>query len=456
MALPDGSTTDNCEQASKLGYDHLPFILGYVAEQSRVMAQEIDSAHARCGKPGFGATPKIKTYALQFLLNEQHANKFLARLNNDPRLLNILGLQKAPSESAYSNFKNWKLTDRIPELNEIIANAVEACRLQIERLRGIGIVPEDAPPLGESLTIDKTDVEAYASHKAKHCADPDATWGYRTRKNGRPKKRKDRNGKSQTASEGTGPSGTEENHEMELYFGYGVHALADAHWGIPLLLVTRTARENESRHFRADLKGLLELHPRLKPKHVIGDKGYDSLGNYKAARAHGIHAIIPLRRLEADKETGERPLHDGIYTNDGLPTCVGGKPMEFLGTDSEGDHWFTCDWEGCRLKHRIDWSKYCDFEHSEKPEGRLLRIMGSVHRSSVEWNGLYNMRPVIERYFSSGKRSRLLDTHKCLNLERMTLHVTMSWLTYVLTVLCHLRAGDVEHMLHMPVELTPD
>ena len=82
--------------------------------------------------------------------------------------------------------------------------------------------------------------------------------------------------------------------------------------------------------------------------------------------------------------------------------------------------------------------------------------MGSIHRSSIEWNGLYNMRPVIERYYSSAKRSRLLDTHKCLNLERMTLHVTMSWMTYVLSVLCHLTSGDTENMLHMPVELTPD
>ena len=56
-------------------------------------------------------------YALQFLMDEKHANRFLARVNNDSRLLKILGLNKAPSESAYSSFKNWKLTDRMPQLN---------------------------------------------------------------------------------------------------------------------------------------------------------------------------------------------------------------------------------------------------------------------------------------------------------------------------------------------------
>lgn len=67
-------------------------MLDFVAVNSRALAQEIDSAHVRNGNPGFGATAKIQVYALHFLLDEEHANKFLARVNNDPRLLKILGL----------------------------------------------------------------------------------------------------------------------------------------------------------------------------------------------------------------------------------------------------------------------------------------------------------------------------------------------------------------------------
>ena len=454
MALPDSSTTELSQQVTKLGYEDLEFIRDFVAESSHPLAHEIDSAHAHCGNPGYPATSMIQVYALQFLLAEQHANKFLARVNNDPRLLKILGLNKAPSESVYSNFKNWKLTDRISQLTAIIVGAVEECRLQIERLRGIGIVAEDAPPLGESLAIDKTDVQAYANQNLKPCVDPDATWGYRTVKNKSPKAGKGKAVKQQPESEELGEDLA--GKPMESYLGYGVHTVVDSYWGIPFYLKTRPAHENESRHFKTDLEAALKMHPGISPRHIIADKGYDSQRNYYTAAALGIHPIIPLVRLPKDKKTKQRRLHLGIYTNDGLPTCIGGKPMTFLGTDSEGDHWFTCDWEGCHLKHRIDWSRYCDFEHSEKPEGKILRIMGSIHRSSLEWNRLYNMGPVVERYFSSGKRSRLLDTHKCLNLERMTLHVAMSWMAYVLTVLCHLKAGDPDNMLHMPVELTPD
>ena len=454
MALPDSSTTESVEQVTKLGYDDIQSILDFVAESSHSLAQEIDSAHAHCGRTGYPATAMLQVYALQFLLAEQHANKFFAIVNNDPRLLKILGLQKAPSESAYSNFKNWKLADRIPQLNAIIAGAVEECRLQIERLRRIGIISEDAPRLGENAAIDKTDVQAYANTKLKLCVDPDATWGHRTVKNRSPKASKGKAAKRQPESEGAGEDSPGER--TESYLGYGVHTIVDSYWGIPLYMKTRPANEHESRHFKTDLEAMVKMHPNLPRHQITADKGYDSQRNYDAAASLKLHLVSPLVNLPRDRKTKQRRLHLGIYTNEGLPTCIGGKPMKFLGTDSEGDHWFTCDWEGCHLKDKIDWSKYCDFEHSEKPEGKVLRIMGSIHRSSLEWNRMYKMRPVIERYFSSGKRSRLLDTHKCLNLERVTLHVTMSWMAYVLTVLCHLRKGEIANMLHMPVELTPD
>ena len=165
------------------------------------------------------------------------------------------------------------------------------------------------------------------------------------------------------------------------------------------------------------------------------------------------HTVGQAARRQEDQ--AETPSSRNLYQR--RPAHLNRREAyDIPGNRLEGDHWFACDREGCHLKYKIDWSRYCDFEHSEKPEGKLLRIMGSIHRNSREWNGLYNMRLVVERYFSSAKRSRLLDTHKCLNLERITLQVTMSWMAYALTVLCHLKAGDTGNMLHTPVELTRD
>ena len=64
------------------------------------------------------------------------------------------------------------------------------------------------------------------------------------------------------------------------------------------------------------------------------------------------------------------------------------------------------------------------------------------------------MRTAIERYFSSGKRSRLLDSHQHLKKEKIELHAEMSMLASLLTTLTHLRADDYEGMRHMTIKLS--
>ncbi len=117
--------------------------------------------------------------------------------------------------------------------------------------------------------------------------------------------------------------------------------------------------------------------------------------------------MVAVPRPREDEE-GQR-LYDGIYTADGRPTCIGGEPMEYLGLDPEKGHLFRCPGGGCALKHKVDWSRYCDYEVWEKPEGKLLRIIGILPRFTAEWKRIYRMRTSIERYYRSGKHSRLLN-----------------------------------------------
>ena len=79
--------------------------------------------------------------------------------------------------------------------------------------------------------------------------------------------------------------------------------------------------------------------------------------------------------------------------------------------------------------------------------------MGLLARCSEEWKAEYKKRPTIERYFSSGKHSRLLDTHRNLNMFKVSLHVMMSMLAYLATALAHLQADDYTHMRHMRIKL---
>ena len=113
-----------------------------------------------------------------------------------------------------------------------------------------------------------------------------------------------------------------------------------------------------------------------------------------------------------------------------------------------------CPSEGCWLKDKVDWSRYCNSGHSEQPEGRLLRIMGIVPRFSKVWKKIYKKRTEIERYFSSGKRSRLLDSYQHIRKEKIELHTEMSMLASLLTTLTHLRADDYKHMRHMTIKVS--
>ena len=97
--------------------------------------------------------------------------------------------------------------------------------------------------------------------------------------------------------------------------------------------------------------------------------------------------------------------------------------MEYLGSDPEKGHLFRCPGDSCHLKHKVHWSCYCDCEVWEKPEGKLLRIIGLLPRFTDEWKRIYRMQVTIERYSRSTKHSRLLNRHQCLGIAKVSLHV---------------------------------
>ena len=302
--------------------------------------------------------------------------------------------------------------------------------------------------------MDATDIPAYAKSKGEHCdppgegnckkkhrthcdspdpdectkhglsADPDAAWGYRTPKSKNPEDR---------------------------FFGYEADVIADAHYGLPLYVNVRPANANEGTVFREDLDACLKLHPWLKPKYLAADKGYHALYNFRHVTDLDIAPIIAIPKPPKDGK-GKR-LHEGQYTEKGLPTCIGGRAMEFVEIGDDGAHRFRCPPEGCCLKDKTGWSRYCDFDYWEKPERTRLRIMGTAHRASGEWKDGFKKRTSIERYFSSGKQSRLLDKHQYLGLERVSLHAKLSVLSHLLTAWGRLRAGDYDKMRHMTIRL---
>ena len=456
------------KQPPNSGYGFLEAVVEAVTSHAGPLVEILEAAHQHGGNPGYPAEAMLSAYVMQFALREPYANGFLDRLDGNELLLDICGFPHAPSEGAYSRFKK-KLADRLNLIQHVILDVFLECGVETERLREAGLVPADKPPLGESVVMDSTDVEAWARPARKSrktdeeipSKDLDAKWGHRTAKNERSYKSRSRErgkdgssqkGKTNGASAGADTKSGRKESKDEFYFGYKVNVIADANHGLPMVSVTRPANASDVVVMVQDLDDCLALYETLGPKYFLGDKGYDSLENIKHLVSLGLVPVVAIRLPQMDKETKQR-LYDGIYDEKGRPTCVGGKSMEYVDTDPEKGHLFRCPLEGCHLKGKVHFSGYCDSEHYENPEGRLLRIVGLLPRCSEEWKSKYKLRTVIERYNSSGKHSRLMDAHRYFNIYKVSLHVAMSMLSYLATALAHLNADDYAHMRHMRIKL---
>ena len=75
-------------------------------------------------------------------------------------------------------------------------------------------------------------------------------------------------------------------------------AIADCH-GLPIALWVTSASPHEQKLVETTLEHRFVAD---KPKRLIGDKGYDSDANRRAARARGITPVIPRR--ENSKQRG--------------------------------------------------------------------------------------------------------------------------------------------------------
>lgn len=433
---------------------------GVMAHVPAALIDDLEAPHRHGGNPGYEALPMLCAYTMQFVMSERYANAYLTRLNSDDRLLEICGLEQAPSEAAYCRFKK-KLVQHEDTIRMITAALFYECGEEIERLREEGLVPADRPPLGHSLVIDSTDVEAWArpgrrSRKTQAMIpskDSDSRWGHRTAKTKRALQTKGSKRRSirKSDTDGSGNNGNKDDKD-EVYFGYKSDVVVDANWGLPMLSVTRPANVNDVSVLIEDIDALLALYDKLSPHYLVADKGYDSLKNLEYLVSRGIVPVVAIRLPEKDKETGLR-LYDGMYDTDGRLLCIGGRPMDYVGTDPVLGHRSQCPPDGCHLKDKIGFTRYCDSDIYEKPDGPLLRIVGLLPRFSEEWRAEYKKRPIVERGFSSAKHSRLLNQHRYLNLEKVSLHVAMSLISYLATSLARLKANDLARLRHMRVEL---
>ena len=377
----------------------LQAILDTAEQSASTLLKKLES-YRRTGRKGYPPRAMFRAYIASFFLSLKSVNDLHRLLQYNIQVRFVCGLSQLPHRTTFNRFVN-RLTLHLDLVQECMVNVVEQLRPEL-------------PGLGQDIAVDSTLVRTHSNPgKKKTMTDPDATWGVH-HKAGNP--------------EG----------EDEWVFGYKWQTAVDADYGIPLIGMLTRASGNDFPWLEPLMKLLQNKYDWLDIQHVIADRGYDSEQNSQLVLDLGSSPIIGIR----DTTKGE--LIEGVYTYEGVPTCMGLKPMEYVRSDPERGHLYRCPTEGCHLKDRKG-VLYC---HDEDWENRQdnPRLWPPVRRGSHEYRRLSGKRWSIEQVYKSQQESRRLAVHYIRLLPRIALHCLVSTLTYCLTALVRIRVGEREYM----------
>ena len=373
------------------------------------------NAYRPTGRPGYDQRVMWRAYVVSFLLNVPHTNALIRQLQVNPSLRELCGFgEQLPGRRTFNRF-----IQRLAKHSDLI----EDCFAQLTSM-----LKESLPDLGSEVAIDATAVRTHSNpNKAKEgCppSDADAAWGV---KHSAKSKSKD---------------GT------EFFFGYKLHMVADANYGLPLAFKVTPGNESDSPELPQVMNHAYEQYDWFKPTAAMADRGYDAADNFKYLYGKQVDPVIHIR-----KPTAHDGLYDGVYNKDLLPLCVGNVPMEFIGTTPGGEYVYRCRSEGCHLKESKQGGiRHCDTVFAEDPtvSPEMMRILGPVtRRNSEEWKNLYGKRWSVERLFKTLKESRRLESHCVRGAARITLHVLMSVLVYQASALVKVQSGQKDMMRWM-------
>ena len=409
-------------QPPKSGYGFLSRILDLA--EDKALVQVLQSYHAT-GRPGYHPRAMFRAYCAKFILKIRYNNQLVERLRGSRKLREVCGFDgDVPSESALSRFVS-RLANHQDLIEQSLVKVTDELRdLAPTVKRRKNRQDQPLPPLGAVLAIDSTLFLTYSNPNRPVVSDPDARWGVKH---------------SSRAKEG----------DTEWGFGYKMHLVSDATHGVPLGFTITPANVNDSTELSTVVAKVLGTYPWMNPACLLADRGYDSQSNHRDLLKLGIIPIIHMR-----KPTAADGLHDGIFNAEGKPMCLGGKPMDYVRTNPEnGHHLFRCDPKGCRLKTKGTKAIiHCNDEWWQSPEENP-RVIGPIPRFTRAWKRLYAQRMSVERVFRSFKHSRALEGHCVRGMRKITLHATLTALTFQVTALARLQFKEPDRMRRMTVKV---
>ena len=338
------------------------------------------------GCPRYPRIPMVKAYLSAYIVGAVGRQGTVDKLNNDPAWRRACGWpadRKIASRSTVSRVFG-ELADNPWVLHAMLVPLITA-------------IHELYPGFGKMLAIDSTGVPLYGNQDNDETCDQEATWG----KVHDPRSR--------------------EPDRMVWLRGWKVHALVDQRTQLPIAFDVSPANENDSPFLRKLLSWCEENYDWFDPDVFLADRGYDGRENVEAIHRLGAAPVIP--RIDRPNRS-----KSNIHTLKGEPVCLGGKPMEFIGTDSgAGKHGFHCPVGGChRLQEPFKGYTVCDDEVWESFDDDPYTFGGLLSRASPNWKRTYGKRWAVERFFGWWFDNGWVENHTCRGKARVGLHFMLS------------------------------
>jgi len=324
--------------------------------------------------------------------------------------------------------------------------------------RLIDELSRELPDLGRRLAVDSKAVQSAGKpvrdeekqQEPDGRRDLDADWGTKTYKG----KKKDG-----TAWE-----------KVVRWFGYKLHLLVDSNYELPLAFEVTKASAGDPDHLLPLVEDLQERHADVhrRAEELSGDKGYDSLGNYRGLHDdHGIKPVIDTRWLWSDPAPrtlfGDR--YDVFsYDESGRVYCT--CPSVRRGDDERRELAFAgFEKDRQTLKYRCPAAFY-DFECSGRaecerlspgrvgPYGRVVRVpldldrrvFTAVPRHTPKWKTAYARRTAVERVNARVDRVLGFELHFIRGQAKMEMRITLGLVVLLAMALGRIRANQAELM----------
>ena len=280
---------------------------------------------------------------------------------------------------------------------------------------------EKLPEFGKDAAGDGKFLDSYANREHKEAtpdagdrAEHDAQWGVKEYHY------EDKNGNPQV--------------KKEYHFGFKAHIICDVKTELPIAYNVLSANSDEKKAMM-DLIAKMPSQITSRMEHLMLDRGYDSTGMIRAAKAAGIIPIVDIRNCWKDGEaTKQYKDTDIVYDFKGNVYMVDKKGeqrrMHYEGYDKQ---------KKC-LRYSYNGKVYKIYVSYDE------RVFLPVARDSKKYERLYKGRTSVERLNGRLDRDYMFEDHCIRGQKKMKLMVSLTLLTMNAMALGKIKGGVTTHL----------